>query len=236
MSKRLKRYKAPKSWPIPRKIAVWAVKPRAGPHPMERSLPLLIIIRDILGYGDTAKEAKHIIGKGEILVDRRVAKDYKMPVGLMDTISIPKIDEHYRMLIDSRGKLKLVKIDEERSKWKLVRIENKTTVKGGKIQLNLHDGRNILLNENKYKTGDVLKIELPSQKILKDYPLKENHIAMIIGGKHVGEISAIKDYEVTRSPKPNIVNFQDEFSTIKDYVFIIGINIPEITLPEVSAL
>ena len=34
--------------------------------------------------------------------------------------------KHYRMLLDDRGKFILVEITEDRAKWKLCRIENKT--------------------------------------------------------------------------------------------------------------
>jgi small subunit ribosomal protein S4e len=116
-----------------------------------------------------------------------------------------------------------------------VRIENKTIVPGGKIQLNLHDGRNILIDKNKYKTGDVLKLGLPEQKIQTSYNFEAGNIAMLIGGHHVGEYSTISKYEEIKSPKPNIVYF-DDFSTIKDYVFVVGQEKPEITVLDVSAL
>ena len=48
--KHLKRYKAPKSWPIHPKEDTWTVKPAPGSHAIEDSLPLLVIIRDILEY------------------------------------------------------------------------------------------------------------------------------------------------------------------------------------------
>ena len=67
--KHLKRYKSPKHWPIDPKEDKWTVKPSAGPHAIESSLPLLIVIRDILGLADNSREAKRIINNGEILVD-----------------------------------------------------------------------------------------------------------------------------------------------------------------------
>ena len=234
MSRHLKRLMAPRSWPIQRKTYAWAVKSRPGPHPIERSLPLLMIIRDILHYADTAVEAKRIISSGEVFIDGKIVKDYKRPVGLMDVLSIPKTKEHFRVMLDSRGKIRLVKIPEENAKWKLARIENKATLKGGKIQINLHDGRNILTDE-KYSTGDTLKIEFPSQKILERYPLVKGNKALIMGGKHAGEAATITNYEVTRSPKPNIVYFE-KFSTTREQVFVIGLKTSEVILPEVSAI
>lgn len=234
MSKHIKRLASPRVWTIPKKGKVWAVKQSPGPHPIEMSVPLLMMLRDMLGYCDTAREGRRVIGERNILIDGRIATNYKMPVGFMDVLNIPKTKENFRVLLDIKGKIRPVRISKDRAKWKLVRIENITVVKGGKTQLNLHDGRNILADKGKYKTGDVLKIELPSQKILDSYPLEKGNVAMIIGGKHSGQIATIEDYKVIRSPKPNIVGFKEGFSTVKDHVFVVGKKSPEITIPEVS--
>jgi small subunit ribosomal protein S4e len=198
-----------------------------------------VIIRDMLKYCDTEGEGRRIIGNREINIDGRVVTNHKLPVGFMDVLSIPRTKEHYRTLLDRKGKLRVMKIPQENSGWKLARIENISYVKGAKKQLNLHDGRNILIEKGKkgeYRTGDVLKIELPSQKILNAYPMKKGNVAMIIGGKHAGQIAKIKEYKVTRSPKPNLVDFEEGFSTIKDHVFVVGKTQPEIKIPEVSVI
>ncbi len=236
MSKHIKRLASPRVWSIPKKGHVWAVKQSAGPHPIERSIPLLIIVRDMLGYCDTAREGRRIIGARKVLVDGRIVSDYKLPVGFMDVLNIPRANENFRVLLDTKGKIRPVRIPKDRAKWKLARIENITTIKGGKTQLNLHDGRNILTDKKKYKGGDVIKIELPSQKIMNSYALEAGNIAMIIGGKHTGQIATIEDYKIIRSPKPNMVVFKEEISTIKDHVFVVGKKSPEITIPGVSAV
>jgi small subunit ribosomal protein S4e len=234
MSKHLKRLAVPRVWSIPKKSHIWAVKQSPGPHSIESSVPLLIMIRDMLKYCDTAREGRQLIGERNILIDGRIVTNYKMPVGFMDVLSLPKSKENFRALLDSKGKIRPIRISKDRAAWKLVKISNLTTIKGGKTQINFHDGRNILVNKGKYKTGDVLKIELPSQKILDYYPLEKGNVAMIIGGKHSGQIGTIEDYKVIRGPKPNLVEFSEGFSTIKDHVFVVGKTKPEITVPEVS--
>ncbi len=239
MSKHLKRLATPWVWSIPKKNQIWAVKQSPGPHPIERSIPLLIMVRDMLGYCDTAREGRRIIGERNILIDQRIVTNYKMPIGFMDVISIPKAKENYRALFDMKGKLRPIRISKDRAFWKLVRVENITTIPGGRAQLNLHDGRNILTDKNdkkKYETQDVLKIELPSQKILDSFGLEKGNVAMIIGGKHSGQIATIESYQIIKGPKPNIVQFAEGFSTIKDHVFVVGRKTPEITVPEVSAI
>jgi small subunit ribosomal protein S4e len=232
----MKRLTAPRSWPVPRKTENWIAKPSPSAHAIENSMPLITVIRDMLQVCDTAVEGKRIIGNREILVDGRPVRGHKLPVGLMDVISLPKLEQNYRMLLDRRGKLRLVNIGEGEESWKLCRIENKTTVKGGRTQLNLHDGRNIIVKKDDYRTGDVLKVEMPSQKIIETYPLAKGNIAMIISGAHAGEISVIEDYEITRTTTPNIIRFRDGTSTVKDNMFVVGTSTPVIELPEASAI
>ena len=232
MSDHLKRLAVPKSWPIKKKAHVWTTKQSAGAHAIENSMPALTVLRDLLGICDTAKEAKRIIGNREVLVDGKPLRSYKTPVGLMDVLTIPKMDESYRMVLSSKGKLTLDKVDKAEADWKLCRIENKTVVAGGKIQLNLHDGRNILLDKNEYKTGDVLKVSFDGQKILESYPLAAGSSALVSRGVHAGKIAKVKDYVVVKGPSANVVKFDDESETVKGNVFVIGLNEPAIKLPE----
>ena len=232
MSNHMKRLTIPKSWKIPKKQSVWAVKPSPGKHSISHAMPLGMVVRDLLGYADTMKEARRIIGARKILVDGRPETDYKAPVGLMDVISIPDMGEHYRMLFDAHGRLTPTPIDAERAGWKLVRIDDKTTIRGGKTQLNLHDGRNIIVEKDTYRTGDVLKIAVPDQKIIKHLKMEEGNRALIIGGRHRGSLAVMSEHEVVKAPQPNIVRFKEGFETIKDNVFIVGTETPEIKLPE----
>ena len=153
--KHLKTYKAPKTWPIHPKEDTWTVKPSAGSYSIENSLSLTLVIRDILKLADNSREAKRIINSGNVFVDGRVIKDYKFPVGFMDIIEIPKTGDVYRVLLDKKGRLQLNKIEENDSK--LCKIVNKSTIKGGKIQVNLHDGKNVIIDENDYKEKVLLQ-------------------------------------------------------------------------------
>jgi small subunit ribosomal protein S4e len=233
MSKRMKRLAAPRTWAIPRKEKVWVPRPLPGKHAMEESIPLVIVLRDYLKVCDSGREAERILGKKEVLVDGRVARRGKTAVGLMDIVAIPKINAYYRVLKDKNGKIRLISIKKDEASWKLVKIKDKTIVKGGKVQLNLHDGRNIIVPKDEYRTGDTLKIGLPDQKIMGRIEFQEGHMAYLTGGNHVGFVVSIQKIQKTRNPKANIVHFKEEFSTLQDYVFIIGTDVSEIEIPEV---
>ena len=232
MSKHIKRMAAPSSWAVPRKTSHWVTKPRAGPHGVIESMPLLSVVRDMLKLCDNSREARFIIGSRQVKVDGKVVTDYKYPVGLMDVVSIEKTKQSFRMLVDYKAKLKLVQIEDEERDWKLARIDNKTVISKGKVQINLHDGRNVLLPKDHYKTGDVLKIELPSQKIMKAFKLEKGSLVLLIGGSHPGTVQTIESYEIKRGSSPNIVTLKEGFSTVKDNVFVVGDKAPEIKVPE----
>lgn len=238
MSKHMKRLASPRAWKIPKKSSTWVPKPIAGKHAADRSIPVGLVLRDYLSIVDSMGEAKRVIGNREILVDGRVATSHKAPVGLMDVLSVPKLEKSYRVVLDHHGRVVLSEIPAAQAGWKFCRVENKTTVSGGRTQLNLHDGRNVIVKETNYKTGDVVKMALPDQKILAHYPFGKGMTVFITGGAHVGEFAKVEGVEVIRSPRPNLVSLSagaDPFSTVKPYVFVVGKDRPEISLPEVSA-
>lgn len=236
MSKHQKRLTIPRSWKLAKKVFKWAPKTSPGPHSKEWSVPVIVAMRDMLKVCDTAREARKILAARDVLIDGKVVINPKYPVGFMDVMSIPKTNSHYRVLFDKRGKIVLTPIPKENSIWKMVKIVNKKTVKGGRTQLNLHDGRNIVVKNDRFKTKDVLKMEIPGQKMLGVYQFSEGNLAMITGGKHAGSIHRIEEITVTRSSRPNIVNLEGGLSTIMNYIFIIGKKTPEITVPEVKLL
>lgn len=234
--KHLKRLAAPRALQLHRKEFKWTYKVTAGPHPVERSIPLANLVRDYLKLCDTGREARRIVSTGQVLVDGVPNKNHKHPVGLMDVVTIPATKQSFRILLDRHARLQVVSIKPEEARWKLARIEDKTTVPGGKTQLNLHDGRNILLPKDGYKTGDVLKIELPTQKIISAHKMAAGTLGLVVDGAHAGAIAPIVAIEVKKGPYPNMVLLQgdgSEFRTIKHYVFPVGEKTSDVKLPEV---
>lgn len=238
MSQHNKRYNAPtEKWGIPTKESYWAPSPTSGPHSADRSIPLIVVLRDILEYTETSKEAEHVLAERKVEVDGKVTTDKNRPVGLMDVVSIPDISENYRVLFDQKGKFRLIPIDKNQAEWKLVRIEDKTTLKGGITQYNLHDGTNIRIEDgSKYNTKDVLKLQLPSRKILDSLEFGEGQMAIVTGGDHIGELDTIKEYEVIRGSQSNFVHFESDMTTVEKYAFLVGEDKPIIEIPEVGII
>lgn len=240
MGKHLKRLNAPKSWKIPRKENVWVAKPRPGPHGFVESLPLLLVVRDYLGLAENAREAKRIINEGKILVDKKSRTDPRFPVGLMDVIEIPDAKERRIVLSDEKGNLILKKLSKKNTNAKLCKIENKTVLSGGNVQLNLHDGKNILVKvknpkspkEDVYRTSDTVLIDLKTGKISSHIPYKKGSVALVTGGAHRASVAKIDDIKTLNSPQSNVVSLiadKKKFQTVDDYVFVIGEKEPVIS-------
>ncbi len=243
----LKRKPAPAFWPIHRKEAVWTGKPNPGPHAIAQSLPLTLVLRDMLGLAKTRREVKTVISQEKVLVDGMVQKEALFPTGLMDVISIRDAEKWYRVLSSEKG-LTLHPISKDEAGVKLCRVENKTILKGGNVQLNLHDGRNLLIpvkdpnrhEEDVFKTLDTVKITLPSQEVQGRLKMIEGVPAMIVSGKNIGrhgKIVAIEHREGQKR-KNSLVTIEDSrgnrFQTTIEYVFVVGDTQTHISLPEAA--
>ncbi|MGD0589106.1 MAG: 30S ribosomal protein S4e [Thermoplasmata archaeon] len=234
MTFRLKRRAAPRTWTVPRKGTKWLKRPAPGPHAQDQSIPLLLVLRDIRHVVTSTREARLLLRSGAVKVDGKVAKDLSRGLGLMDTLSLAApLDAHYRIVKDRRGKLALVTIPSTEAAVKIGRVRFKHAVSGGRVEVTLHDGRNLLVAASTpYRVGDSVKIALPSQKVVEHIPLAPGTLAYIAGGSHVGELARVDKVEVRNSSQPNLVHFKEGFSTVKEYVYVVGQNAPEVTIAE----
>jgi small subunit ribosomal protein S4e len=234
MTFRLKRRAAPRTWTVPRKGTKWLKRPAPGPHAQDQSIPLLLVLRDLRHLVTSAREARILLRSGAVKVDGKVARDLSRGLGLMDTLSLAApLDAHFRVVRDRRGKLTLVPIPSTEAAVKIGRVRFKHAVTGGRVEVTLHDGRNLLVPASTpYRVGDSVKLSLPAQKVVEHLPLATGSLVYVAGGSHVGELARVERVEVRNSSQPNLVHFKEGFSTIKEYVFVVGQNAPEVTLAE----
>ena len=237
VKRHLKRPAAPKTWPIPRKGTKWVVRPRPGPHKMEYSMPIALWIRDYLKYAKTLREVNYILKNKKCYVDFKPITDYKYPVGLFDVIYFPDLGEYWRVLINEKGKLYLKRIDEKEARIKPLRIKSKQMVKGGKVQLTLFDGRNVLVDDpKKYKTGDTLVFDLIEKKVIEHIPLEEGVKIYFIDGANVGKVGTFKELIIRHTlHNTRVVKWVDEQGNLKetsawDYFVVVGREKPIISL------
>ncbi len=226
----LKRVAAPRSWPITRKTSTWVAKPSPGPHSEEHGMPLIVVLRDLLHVADKAKEIKQILHEGKVMVDGKVRKDHRFPVGLFDVIAIPEIKANYRVMVGQDGKFKIVPVAD--AELKLLKIVNKTMVSGGRIQLNFHDGTT-MLGSNDYRAKDTVILKVPEKTIGHHFKYEVGSTAFVIGGKHAGTIGKIKEIRIIKSTTPNRITISTasgDFDTVERYVVVVGKDAPAIDL------
>lgn len=156
----LKRINAPKSWTLTRRKGIkFIARPIPGPYKLRESITINIILKELLKYVQTTREVKKVLNDKNILINNIPGKDYRFPVGLFDTLSIPSTKEEYLLLQNTKGKFYLHKLNPKYSKLKYNKIKGKTILKKGKTQINFHNGNNLIITKDSYKTGDTLIIE-----------------------------------------------------------------------------
>jgi len=228
VKRHLKRLAMPRTWKLKRKENTWIARPDSGAHCYRMSVSLETMMKEMIKCAHTRKEAKTIINSRDVMVDQKKQKNLKLPVGLMDVVSLPEVDEHYRVLLNSRGEISVIPIKKEESSVKPCRITGKTVMSKGAIQLNLVDSRNILAKkDDAYKVGDTLLLSLPKQEIKEHLKLEKGAYAFLTGGKHIGRHGLIEGI------KGNIIKLksgEDLIETAKKDAFVIGKGKPSIKL------
>ena len=228
----LKRFAAPAFWPIEKKTKKYTLDPKPGPHSKEKCIPLGIVLRDILGYAMTSKEADHILGNNSVKVDGKVRKSKNFGVGLMDIVTVG--DLSYRVLPGKKG-LGLVKIEGKDASLKFLKITNITHMKKGAVQISFHDGSNMLADKNLYHTNDIAVFDINSRKIKEIIKLDKGCKALVVGGKNMGSIVTVIEIVTMKSSMPNqiVVDMEGKVFTLpNDYVFAIGKDTPVIKIGE----
>ncbi|MBI5036346.1 30S ribosomal protein S4e [Candidatus Micrarchaeota archaeon] len=216
----MKRLAAPRAINVHRKESVWLKKPSAGPH--DQSVALCTVLIEQLKIAENVRQAKKLLSKSEVLVNGKPVKDVAYPIGLMDYLQIPKLGKTYLMLF-KKGRLFT---QEAQFGPKLCRVMNKTTVKKGKIQLNLHDGTNYLIvkEEDRFAAGDTVKISVPGRELKGFMKLEKGANCYIYKGKHSGETAVLEELTVRKGSQSNEARLKQaghEILTLKDYLFVV---------------
>ncbi len=226
MSKHQKRLSVPKTWPIARKEQHYTVKASGGPHG-EAGVPLLIVLRDVLGYVASKKEAQYALEQGSVHVNGDVPSDVRRPVGMFDIVGFGDREEFYRVFPDEGGRLALTPIDVADTDGKLGKVTEKHHVGGGQIQLGLHDGRTLLTDDDSISPNDSIVISTDDASVLAHFPYEDGALVTAVKGRHAGEIGTIEQIDVTPGSSPNGVlvgQDDDDFETIEEYVVVIDEN------------
>ncbi|PSQ37058.1 30S ribosomal protein S4e [Halobacteriales archaeon QS_9_70_65] len=232
MSNHQKRLSVPNSWPVERKAETYTTKAGAGPHG-EDGVPLLIVLRDVLGYADSTKEARYALDQDSVLVNGTPAADERRPIGMFDILAFREREEYYRVFPDEGGRLSLTPVDADAAGSKLGKIVGKRQIPGGDTQLTLHDGRTLLVDDDaSYGSNDSVVVVSDDEEVVAHFTYEEGALVTAVRGAHAGRIGRIEEIQVTPGSSDNNVRIEDfegddDFETIEEYVVVIDENFVE---------
>ncbi len=223
-TKHLKRIAAPKAVPVhDRKQRKWMTKHAPGPHAKKYAIPLSVLVRDILKIATTLREVRKILAGRMCEIDGKPRTDEKFPVGLMDVVSFPKAGKYYRMIVDEKGRVVPREIPKEEAATKIVRVVRKHTIRGGKLSVMFHDGKNMLA-DNHLKVGDSVVISLPVAKLKSHLKREKGARCLVVEGKHAGKLVKLKEIIERKGGMPSealVADKAEEFITVAKYLFVV---------------
>ncbi len=233
MTSYLKRLNAPRTWSILRKERTYTLRPNAGSQKLSLGLPIGTLIRDYLKFVKNGNELRKMLRRTTVQVNGRRQIEGNYFVGIFDVLEIPDMKKTYRLTMSRSNKLKLIEIPAAEHKLFLSRVQNKTLLKGGKLQINLWDGRNLLVEnqkKNDFDSGSSVVLTTPDNKVHEVLKLEKGNMIFLVEGKHagrMGRLEAVSGKKILFKDTSNNV-----YETLKDYVIVIGTKEPAITVVE----
>jgi len=185
----LKRNKIEKFWPIPRKGTKYLA---VATHNHLNSMPLCVVMRDVLKITKNKKELKKALNEKKILINNREIRETNYPVCLFDIITLKGLNKNYKATLSEIKKMFFKEVSRKETETKIYKIQGRKKLPGGKTQLNLMQGRNIL-SEIKVKVGDSVIINSEKNKVEGTIPLEKGKIGFTLKGKHAGSSGKIID-------------------------------------------
>ena len=180
-----KRNKTTTKIPIRRKGTKYIV--RASSH-VRDSVPVVIAIRDMLKLAKTLREVKQMINAKQLKINGRTVKDYKESIRLFNIL---EADKPYvlKILPTKRFSFESTKSADSR----ICKVINKKLLKSNSIQLNLHDGSNVI-TKDPISVNDSISISSEG-KILSTIKMEESKQAFVLSGKYTGQEGKISKLE-----------------------------------------
>jgi small subunit ribosomal protein S4e len=215
---------------------VWAPRPSTGPHKLRECVPLCILLRERLKYALTNKECMQICMERCVKIDGKVRTDHNFPVGIMDVIELEKSGDRFRLLMDTKGRFVLHRVDKEETAYKLCRVV-KTYVGAKKVPMAVtHDARTIRYPDPDVKASDSVKVDIATGKMTEFIKFEVGALVLVTKGHNAGRVGTLQHIEHHLNSF-EIVTIKDGkghvFCTRQTNVFVIGSGTtPRVTLPK----
>ncbi len=202
---------AAKPYPrISKKAAKYLAKPGAGRHSIERSVAILVVLRDKLGLVSNKTEAKKVLALGKVQVNGKVVKDEKYPLGFGDILKVTDSGDSYRIGIAKDADIRIEK--NEGGDERTLKVVGKYLAKGNKVMVRLYDGSSLQGNGDVRVNDSVI---LSGSKIKQVLKLKQGVKCLVVEGTHASETGTVKGIEAGGATSVATVEIEGENGTFK---------------------
>ncbi|MCA9486392.1 hypothetical protein H6501_00090 [Candidatus Woesearchaeota archaeon] len=221
----LKRTGMPLAWPTKRKNITFTTRPKPGSHKREYVCPLGVVLRDLLSYATTTKEAKVILHNEEVLVNGKKCSDVKHPVGLFDIVEIKKTGDKFFLLFNEEGRFKSIPVEDS---YLYLKVSKKLVLGKDKFQLAFMNGFTLSVDAKTFaetKVADTIIYDYTTKKISGTVSLKTGAFVYVFDGKYKGSFGVAKEFTSYHGLTKDVVLLvvgEHEHTTAKEYCFAIG--------------
>lgn len=222
----LKRMNAPKTWPIERKATVFITRPKPGPHSMAMSMPLSILLIDVLDLARSARGVRFILNTQEVLVNGTKQRRPDASAGLFDIVSFPATKTNYRIVINKLNRLAAIPVAGKDAEVVPCKITSKTLLSSKRLQLGFHNGRTLLVQKDRYKVGGTVLLGLDGKERAY-FPFEQGAFVSVTGGKHVGQHGIV---ERLSNGEATVKTPEGEIETRVGNLFVLGKGTSEIKI------
>lgn len=194
--------------PVERKGSKYVARASSG---LENSVPVVIAVRDILHLAKTKREIKKMITQKILKINWTEVMHPNEGVHLFN---IFKADKEYILKLSPTRKFFFEETKD--SKERLCKVIGKKLLSEGRVQLNLHDGTNII-GDNKVKVGDSIYLD-SSNKMKKHVAPEKGKEVFVASGRYEGQdgkIVEVKDKNI-------LIKFKEGSSALRlENVFVL---------------
>jgi len=177
------RHNIGKFWPVPRKGTKYLA---LSSHNQNDSIPLIVVLRDVLKIVNSKKELKKALNEKQIVVNGKEVRDVSFPVSLFDVVNI-------KAVLSENKKLVFGEVEGKDAMSKVYKVIGKKILDGGKVQINLLNGRNVFVDgKDKVRVGDSMVVGFDG-KVIRVIGMEKGNKGFVIHGKHTGDGGEIKD-------------------------------------------
>lgn len=200
------------------------------------------MLRDKLKLALNSTEVDTILHRrqGLIHIDKKIRRNPKFPLGLMDVLDIPKLSASYRVLYNAKGRFVFVKLKKKEAQFKLCRVQKKATGPNKVCYFVTHDGRTLRYINPDVEMNDTLKLNLETNEVEGIFKMKVDNVVYAMNGNNRGRVGVVKHISKFHG-NHDLITIKDArghtFTTRVSYVMAIGTGSKSvITLPKEMGL